>query len=66
MPDQLERDVLAHRAADVEPVVPLLCARIVRAALRLPVDGGTRKVAHRAAAADLPAAVRHRGKTAVQ
>jgi asparagine synthetase B (glutamine-hydrolysing) len=70
LPDQLERDVLALRAAGVEPVVPLLCDRVVRAALRLPAgllaDGGTRKVALRTAAADLPAAVRRREKTAVQ
>jgi asparagine synthase (glutamine-hydrolysing) len=70
LPGQIERDVLAIRAAGVEPVVPLLDDRVVRAALRLParlvVDGDTRKVALRRAAADLPASIRDRDKTAVQ
>lgn len=38
LPDQLERDVLALRAAGVEPAAPLLHDRVVRAALRLPGD----------------------------
>jgi asparagine synthase (glutamine-hydrolysing) len=70
LPDQLERDVLALRAAGVEPVVPLLGDRVVRAALRLSgrllADGDTRKVALRRAAGDLPASIRRRDKTAVQ
>ncbi len=70
LPAQLERDVLALRAAGVEPVVPFLHDRVVRAALRLPgsllVDGGDRKVALRRAADDLPDAIRLRDKTAVQ
>ena len=36
LPAQLERDVLALRAAGVEPVAPLLHDRVVAAALRLP------------------------------
>ncbi len=55
LPDQLERDVLALRAAGVEPVTPLLHDRVIGAALRLDgdllVDGETRTVALRAAAA---------------
>jgi asparagine synthase (glutamine-hydrolysing) len=70
LPDQLERDVLALRAAGVEPVVPFLQDRVVRAALRLPgrllVAGDTRKVAFRRAATALPASIRSREKTAVQ
>ncbi|MFB6129335.1 MAG: asparagine synthase-related protein [Salinigranum sp.] len=62
LPDQLERDVLALRAAGVEPVAPLLEDRVIRAALPLPGDlvaaDGERKVALRRAAADLlPASV---------
>ena len=70
LPAQLERDVLALRAAGVEPVAPLLCDRVVTAALRLParllVDGDERKVALRRAADFLPAALRERDKKAVQ
>ncbi len=72
LPDQLERDVLALRAAGVEPVAPLLDDRVVRAALRLPggllVDGrGERKVALRRAARGLvPDPVAFREKKAVQ
>ena len=70
LPGQLERDVLALRAAGVEPVAPLLCDRVVTAALRLPadllVDGDERKVALRRAADFLPAALRDRDKKAVQ
>lgn len=36
LPDQLERDVLALRAAGVEPVAPLVDDRVVEAALSLP------------------------------
>ena len=54
LPDQLERDVLALRAAGVEPVTPLLHDRVVRAALSLPGDllatADERKVALRRAA----------------
>ncbi|MBV0901903.1 asparagine synthase C-terminal domain-containing protein [Haloarcula salina] len=71
LPDQLERDVLALRAAGVEPVTPLLHDRVVAAALRLDgdllVDGETRKVALRAAARhSLPEAVGGRDKKAAQ
>jgi len=70
LPQQLERDVLALRAAGVDPVVPLLADRVVKAALRLPgewlVDGGERKVALRRAADFLPAKLHSRDKKAVQ
>jgi len=70
LPRQLERDVLALRAAGVEPVVPLLADRVVEAALRLPgewlVDSDERKVAFRRAAEFLPAEIRSREKKAVQ
>jgi len=71
LPGQLERDVLALRAAGVEPVTPLLHDRVVAAALRLDgdllVDGETRKVALRAAARhSLPEAVANRDKKAAQ
>ena len=70
LPAQLERDVLALRAAGVEPVAPLLHDRVVAAALRLPGDllvrGEERKVALRRAADFLPADVRGRDKKAVQ
>jgi asparagine synthase (glutamine-hydrolysing) len=74
LPAQLERDVLALRAAGVEPVAPLLHDRVVAAALRLPgdllvrasPDGTERKVALRRAADFLPAGLRERDKKAVQ
>ncbi len=71
LPAQLERDVLALRAAGVDPVAPLLHDRVVAAALALPsellVDGDERKVALRAAAADVvPDPVRTADKKAVQ
>nr|WP_181692881.1 asparagine synthase-related protein [Natronomonas sp. LN261] len=70
LPRQLERDVLALRAAGVDPVVPLLSDRVIEAALRLPdrclVCGGERKVALRRAADFLPTAIRSREKKAVQ
>jgi asparagine synthase (glutamine-hydrolysing) len=71
LPDQLERDVLALRAAGVEPVAPLLHDGVVRAALRLDggmlVDGGTRKWALREAAlGSLPEAIAARDKKAAQ
>ncbi|KAA9406767.1 asparagine synthetase B [Haloarcula sp. CBA1131] len=71
LPDQLERDVLALRAAGVEPVTPLLHDRVVEAALRLDgellVDGETRKVALRAAArGSLPDEIANRDKKAAQ
>ncbi|WP_128478613.1 asparagine synthase C-terminal domain-containing protein [Halorussus pelagicus] len=72
LPDQLERDVLALRAAGVEPVAPLLDDRVIRAALALPgellVDGrGERKKALRLAAREfVPDAVAFREKKAVQ
>lgn len=71
LPAQLERDVLALRAAGVEPVAPLLHDRVVEAALPLPdellVAGETRKVALRAAAREtVPEAVAAADKKAVQ
>ncbi|PSQ04095.1 asparagine synthase [Halobacteriales archaeon QS_6_71_20] len=71
LPDQLERDVLALRAAGVEPVAPLLHDRVVAAALALPgellVADGERKVALRAAAESVvPDRVRSAEKKAVQ
>jgi asparagine synthase (glutamine-hydrolysing) len=70
LPDGLERDVLALRAAGVEPVVPLLSDRVVSTALRLPegllVSDGRRKVALRQAADFLPEELRHRDKKALQ
>ncbi|WP_225334608.1 asparagine synthase C-terminal domain-containing protein [Halomicrobium urmianum] len=71
LPDQLERDVLALRAAGVEPVTPLLSDRVVAAALGLSgsqlVRGDERKWALRRAAAEwLPDAVVDRDKKAAQ
>lgn len=71
LPTQLERDVLALRAAGVEPVAPLLDDRVVAAALALPgellASGGERKVAlRRAAAGRVPESVRTADKKAVQ
>ncbi|MFB6166014.1 MAG: asparagine synthase C-terminal domain-containing protein [Haloarculaceae archaeon] len=75
LPDQLERDVLALRAAGVEPAAPLLDDRVVAAALRLPGHllvsepgaDARRKVALREASARwLPAAIAEREKKAVQ
>ncbi|WP_281195633.1 asparagine synthase C-terminal domain-containing protein [Halorubrum sp. F4] len=71
LPNQLERDVLALRAAGVEPVAPLLDDRVVDAALRLPGDllatADERKVAlRRAATGRVPESVRTADKKAVQ
>ncbi|GGJ11455.1 asparagine synthase [Halobellus salinus] len=71
IPDQAERDVLALRAAGVEPVTPLLHDDVVAAALSLPghllVDGDERKIALRAAARGVvPESVRTADKKAVQ
>ena len=70
LPQQLERDVLALRAAGVEPVVPLLSDRVIDSALRLPgsllVSGDERKVALRRAADFLPPEIRGRDKKALQ
>jgi len=72
LPDQLERDVLALRAAGVEPVAPLLHDRVVETALRLPGDAlvddrGERKRALRLAAREfVPDRVAFREKKAVQ
>ena len=70
LPQQLERDVLALRAAGVEPVVPLCSDRVIDAALRLPeellVSGGERKVALRQASDFLPDLIRFRDKKAIQ
>ena len=71
LPDQLERDVLALRAAGIEPATPLLDDRVVAAALALPddllVDGDERKVAlRRVAAGRMPESVHAADKKAVQ
>lgn len=70
LPGQLERDVLALRAAGVEPVAPLLADRVVAASLSLSeallVDGDERKVALRRAADFLPEEIRTREKKALQ
>jgi asparagine synthase (glutamine-hydrolysing) len=71
IPHQAERDVLALRAAGVEPVTPLLHDDVVAAALSLPehllVAGDERKVALRAAARGfVPESVRTADKKAVQ
>ncbi|WP_135820596.1 asparagine synthase C-terminal domain-containing protein [Halostella litorea] len=72
LPDQLERDVLALRAAGVEPVAPMLDDRVVRAGLSLPGDAlvddrGERKRALRLAAREfVPDRVAFREKKAVQ
>ncbi|WP_101296621.1 asparagine synthase C-terminal domain-containing protein [Halegenticoccus soli] len=71
LPNQLERDVLALRAAGAEPVAPLLHDRVVEAALSLPgpllVSEGERKVALRRAGEGLiPESVATADKKAVQ
>jgi len=72
LPEQLERDVLALRAAGVEPVTPLLCDGVVRAALALSgelltTDRGDRKWAFRLAVRPwLPDDIVFREKKAVQ
>ncbi|GGL57000.1 asparagine synthase C-terminal domain-containing protein [Halocalculus aciditolerans] len=71
LPDQLDRDIRALRAAGVTPEIPLLHDEVVRAALELPdsllVDGDERKVAlRRAARRWLPDRVADRDKVAVQ
>jgi asparagine synthase (glutamine-hydrolysing) len=72
LPAQLERDVLALRAADVEPVAPLLHDHVVRVALRLSgrqlvSERGERKVTlRRAARASVPDRVAFREKRAAQ
>ena len=71
LPGQLVRDVLALRAADVEPATPLLDDRVVAAALALPddllVDGDERKVAlRRVAVGRVPESVAAADKKAVQ
>ena len=71
LPQQLPRDVLALRAAGVEPVAPLLHDRVVEAALPLPDEllatDTERKVALRRVAIDtLPADVAMADKKAVQ
>ena len=71
IPDQAERDVVALRAAGVEPVTPLLHDDVVAAGLSLSghllVAGDERKVALREAARGLvPESVRTADKKAVQ
>lgn len=70
-PAQLERDVLAIRAAGVEPVAPLLDDRVVGAALRLDgpmlaTDEERKRVFRRAAREFVPRTVAEREKKAVQ
>jgi len=72
LPAQLERDVLALRAAGVEPVAPLLHDHVVETALGLPGDAlvddrGERKRALRLAAREfVPDRIAFREKKAVQ
>jgi asparagine synthase (glutamine-hydrolysing) len=71
LPDQLERDQLALRAAGVRPVTPLLHDQVVHAALSLPgsalVADDTRKWALRQATREwLPDELRTREKKALQ
>ncbi|MFO8114487.1 MAG: asparagine synthase-related protein [Halorubrum sp.] len=71
LPDQLERDVLALRAAGVEPVAPLLDDRVVASALALPgellaIDGERKVALRRAATGRVPESVRTADKKAVQ
>ncbi|PSP17939.1 asparagine synthase [Halobacteriales archaeon QH_10_67_13] len=70
LPDQLERDGLAVRAAGVAPVTPLAHDAVIEAALALPgelIVGDRRKEAFRRAASEwLPPAIADRDKTAVQ
>jgi asparagine synthase (glutamine-hydrolysing) len=71
LPNQLPRDVLALRAAGVEPVTPLLHDRVVRAALTLDGEAlagdGERKRALRLAARTwLPDRLAFRPKRALQ
>jgi asparagine synthase (glutamine-hydrolysing) len=71
LPEGIERDTLALRAAGVDPVTPLLDDRVVAAALPLPghllATDDRRKVALRRAAPDaLPSTVVTADKTAVQ
>lgn len=71
LPDGLERDILALRAAGVDPVAPLLHDRVVRAALPLPgsllATGEERKIAFRRATEGLlPESVSRAEKNAAQ
>ncbi|MGM0605368.1 MAG: asparagine synthase C-terminal domain-containing protein [Halobacteriota archaeon] len=71
LPEQLERDVLAIRAAGVEPVTPILHDRVVETALSLPesllATPAERKVAlRRVAGAVLPASIVAAEKKALQ
>ena len=72
LPRQLDRDVLALRAAGVEPVAPLLDDRVIEAGLSLPgsllvSDRGERKYALRLAVREwLPDRIAFREKKALQ
>ncbi|MFB6303303.1 MAG: asparagine synthase-related protein [Haloferacaceae archaeon] len=72
LPDGLERDVLAIRAAGVDPVLPLLHDRVVAAALALPADllvdreADERKVALRRVARERVGAAADADKKAAQ
>jgi asparagine synthase (glutamine-hydrolysing) len=71
LPTQLERDVLAIRAAGAEPVAPLLHDRVIRAALPLPgallATPDQRKIAFRRSTDELlPASIRRAEKNAAQ
>ncbi|MFC6717804.1 asparagine synthase C-terminal domain-containing protein [Natrialbaceae archaeon GCM10025810] len=71
LPEQLPRDVLAIRAAGVEPVAPFLHDAVVDPALRLPSDlladeAERKRALRRIASAHLPESVAGREKKAVQ
>ncbi|MFB6282252.1 MAG: asparagine synthase C-terminal domain-containing protein [Haloferacaceae archaeon] len=72
LPAGLERDVLAVRAAGVDPAMPLLHDRVVAAALALPADllvdpdGAERKVALRRVARERVGAAAEADKKAAQ
>ncbi|MFB6305236.1 MAG: asparagine synthase C-terminal domain-containing protein [Haloferacaceae archaeon] len=72
LPDGLERDVLACRAAGVDPAMPLLHDRVVAAALELPAEllvdrrADVRKVALRRVARERVGAVADADKKAAQ
>jgi asparagine synthase (glutamine-hydrolysing) len=71
LPDGLERDVLAIRAAGIEPVAPLLDDRVVGVALgldgpMLASEGERKRTFRRAAREFVPRSVADREKKAVQ
>jgi asparagine synthase (glutamine-hydrolysing) len=71
LPEQLERDVLAIRAAGVEPVAPILDDRVVGAALRLDgpmlaTERERKRIFRRAARRFVPYEITERDKKAAQ